>query len=116
MLRKPIEDTLMRSQTAVGPTAAVQTYNLLRALPQQHVQPAFMRGSVRGVHGHAGAAEVAQDEETGAAPGPRSRTLGGAPSADVYGILILYVKGTSDDTSNAMILFRESQVQRVIPN
>ncbi|KAJ7136180.1 hypothetical protein C8R44DRAFT_662536 [Mycena epipterygia] len=42
--------------------------------------------------------------------------LGGAPSADAYGALILYVKDTTDDTSNAMALFQESQVHRVIPN
>ncbi|KAJ7484597.1 hypothetical protein FB451DRAFT_1084055 [Mycena latifolia] len=42
--------------------------------------------------------------------------LGGAPSADAYGALILYVKDTTDDTSNAMALFQESQVHRVHPN
>ncbi|KAJ6538921.1 hypothetical protein B0H10DRAFT_2245479 [Mycena sp. CBHHK59/15] len=42
--------------------------------------------------------------------------LGGAPSADAYGALILYVKDTTDDTSNAMALFQEAQVHRVQPN
>ncbi|KAJ7842752.1 hypothetical protein B0H13DRAFT_2098421 [Mycena leptocephala] len=42
--------------------------------------------------------------------------MGGAPSADAYGALILYVKDTTDDTSNAMALFQESQVHRVTPN
>lgn len=31
-----------------------------------------------------------------------------APSADAYGALILYVKDTTDDASNAMILFQEA--------
>ncbi|KAJ7621648.1 hypothetical protein DFH06DRAFT_1482409 [Mycena polygramma] len=42
--------------------------------------------------------------------------MGGAPSADAYGALILYVKDTTDDTSNAMALFQEAQVHRVAPN
>ncbi|KAJ6530432.1 hypothetical protein DFH09DRAFT_1184348 [Mycena vulgaris] len=42
--------------------------------------------------------------------------LGGAPTADAYGALILYVKDTTDDTSNAMALFQEAQVHRVPPN
>lgn len=42
--------------------------------------------------------------------------LGGAPSADAYGALILYVRDTTDDTSNALALFQESQVHRVVPN
>ncbi|KAJ7719606.1 hypothetical protein B0H14DRAFT_3628973 [Mycena olivaceomarginata] len=42
--------------------------------------------------------------------------MGGAPSADAYGALILYVKDTTDDTSNAMALFQEAQVHRVPPN
>ncbi|KAF8217919.1 hypothetical protein K438DRAFT_1702486 [Mycena galopus ATCC 62051] len=42
--------------------------------------------------------------------------MGGAPSADAYGALILYVKDTTDDTSNAMALFQEAQVHRVQPN
>ncbi|KAL0949848.1 hypothetical protein HGRIS_009881 [Hohenbuehelia grisea] len=48
----------------------------------------------------------------------RMRVLdnGGAPSADAYGALILYVKETTDDTSNAMSLFREAQMQGVIMN
>ncbi|KAJ3826906.1 hypothetical protein F5880DRAFT_1541297 [Lentinula raphanica] len=41
---------------------------------------------------------------------------GGAPSADAYGGLILNVKDTTDDTSNAMALFRESQQLGVMPN
>ncbi|KAJ7749278.1 hypothetical protein DFH07DRAFT_942104 [Mycena maculata] len=42
--------------------------------------------------------------------------LGGAPSADAYGALILYVKDTTDDTSNALALFQEAQVHHVVPN
>ncbi|KAJ7151007.1 hypothetical protein C8R46DRAFT_1122993 [Mycena filopes] len=42
--------------------------------------------------------------------------MGGAPSADAYGALILYVKDTTDDTSNAMALFQESQVHHVMAN
>ncbi|KAJ7442553.1 hypothetical protein B0H11DRAFT_1749070 [Mycena galericulata] len=42
--------------------------------------------------------------------------LGGAPTADAYGALILYVKDTTDDTSNALALFQEAQVHRVVPN
>ncbi|KAF7433545.1 hypothetical protein PC9H_005503 [Pleurotus ostreatus] len=41
---------------------------------------------------------------------------GGAPTADAYGALILYVKDTTDDTSNAMALFQEAQSQNVAPN
>ncbi|KAI0751753.1 hypothetical protein C8Q80DRAFT_1098904 [Daedaleopsis nitida] len=41
---------------------------------------------------------------------------GGVPSADAYGALILHVKDTTDDTSNAMALFQESQGLGVIPN
>ncbi|KAJ7066654.1 hypothetical protein C8F01DRAFT_1020191 [Mycena amicta] len=42
--------------------------------------------------------------------------MGGAPTADAYGALILYVKDTTDDTSNAVALFQEAQVHRVVPN
>lgn len=41
---------------------------------------------------------------------------GGAPSADAYGGLILGVRDTTDDTSNAMALFQESQMQGVQAN
>jgi pentatricopeptide repeat protein len=41
---------------------------------------------------------------------------GGSPSADAYGALIHSVKDTTDDTSNAMALFRESQMQGVAPS
>ncbi|KAF5388146.1 hypothetical protein D9615_000011 [Tricholomella constricta] len=41
---------------------------------------------------------------------------GGSPTADAYGALIYHVKDTTDDTSNAMALFQESQQQRVVPN
>ncbi|KAF7323813.1 hypothetical protein MKEN_00602600 [Mycena kentingensis (nom. inval.)] len=48
----------------------------------------------------------------------RSRMLemGGAPTADAYGVLILYVKDTTDDTSNAIALFQEAQARHVVPN
>ena len=39
-----------------------------------------------------------------------------APSADAYGALILYVKDTTDDASNALRLFNESQKLGVRPN
>ncbi|KAH9927853.1 hypothetical protein B0H21DRAFT_124526 [Amylocystis lapponica] len=41
---------------------------------------------------------------------------GGSPSADAYGALIHLVKDTTDDTSNAMALFEESQMRGVMPN
>ncbi|OBZ66539.1 Pentatricopeptide repeat-containing protein 5, mitochondrial [Grifola frondosa] len=41
---------------------------------------------------------------------------GGVPSADAYGALIHHVKDTTDDTSNAMVLFQESQALGVSPN
>lgn len=41
---------------------------------------------------------------------------GRAPSADAYGGLILGVRDTTDDTSNAMALFQESQMRGVRPN
>jgi pentatricopeptide repeat protein len=48
----------------------------------------------------------------------RERILaqGGAPTADSYGALIECVKDTTDDTSNALALFQESQRQGVLPN
>jgi len=48
----------------------------------------------------------------------RTRILehGGTPTADAYGALILNVKDTTDDTSNAMGLFQESQMRGVAPN
>ncbi|KAI0688642.1 hypothetical protein C8T65DRAFT_711946 [Cerioporus squamosus] len=53
-----------------------------------------------------------------AAHAHRQRILqqGGVPSADAYGALILHVKDTTDDTSNAMALFQESQSLGVTPN
>ncbi|RPD54386.1 hypothetical protein L226DRAFT_617845 [Lentinus tigrinus ALCF2SS1-7] len=53
-----------------------------------------------------------------AAHAHRQRILqqGGVPSADAYGALILHVKDTTDDTSNAMALFQESQSFGVVPN
>ena len=41
---------------------------------------------------------------------------GGSPTADAYGALIYHVKDTTDDTSNAMALFSESQRLGVSPN
>ncbi|KAG6861502.1 hypothetical protein C0995_015929 [Termitomyces sp. Mi166 len=41
---------------------------------------------------------------------------GGAPDADAYGALIYNVKDTTDDASNALELFHESQTYRVNPN
>lgn len=41
---------------------------------------------------------------------------GGAPTADAYGALIYNVKDTTDDASNAMTLFQESQQLGVTPN
>ncbi|EGO04192.1 hypothetical protein SERLA73DRAFT_44140 [Serpula lacrymans var. lacrymans S7.3] len=41
---------------------------------------------------------------------------GGAPSPDAYGSLIENVKDTTDDTSNAMALFREAQLVGCTPN
>ncbi|KAJ4468280.1 hypothetical protein J3R30DRAFT_1694211 [Lentinula aciculospora] len=61
---------------------------------------------------------MAQAGEIDAAHIHRQRIIerGGAPSADAYGGLILNVKDTTDDTSNSMALFNESQTLRVIPN
>lgn len=41
---------------------------------------------------------------------------GRAPTADAYGALILHIRDTTDDTSNAMTLFQESQMRGVAPN
>jgi hypothetical protein len=41
---------------------------------------------------------------------------GRAPSADSYGALIEHVKDTTDDASNALALFRESQMHNVSRN
>jgi len=41
---------------------------------------------------------------------------GGTPSADAYGALISCVKDTTDDSSNAYTLYRESQIHGVVPN
>lgn len=48
----------------------------------------------------------------------RARILeqGGSPTADAYGALILYVKDTTDDASNALALFQECQARGVLPN
>ncbi|KAG7088636.1 hypothetical protein E1B28_012608 [Marasmius oreades] len=48
----------------------------------------------------------------------RGRMLeqGGAPSADAYGGLVLHVKDTTDDTSNAMELYQEALSHGVEPN
>ncbi|KAF9267605.1 hypothetical protein L218DRAFT_855876 [Marasmius fiardii PR-910] len=48
----------------------------------------------------------------------RKRMLdhGGAPSADAYGGLVLHVKDTTDDTSNAMELYQEALSHGVEPN
>ena len=61
---------------------------------------------------------LAHAGELDAAHAHRARILqhGGVPSADAYGALILHVKDTTDDTSNAMALFQESQALGVAPN
>ncbi|KAJ3562640.1 hypothetical protein NP233_g9448 [Leucocoprinus birnbaumii] len=41
---------------------------------------------------------------------------GAAPSADAYGALILYVKDTTDDAANALMLFREAQAANIQMN
>ncbi|KAL1747755.1 hypothetical protein HDZ31DRAFT_31244 [Schizophyllum fasciatum] len=41
---------------------------------------------------------------------------GGYPSADAYAALIMQVKDTTDDTSNALALFNESSIGGVRPN
>ncbi|KAG6836915.1 hypothetical protein H0H93_001281 [Arthromyces matolae] len=41
---------------------------------------------------------------------------GGAPSADAYGALIFNVKDTTDDATNALELFNESQSLQILPN
>lgn len=42
--------------------------------------------------------------------------LGGTPSADAYGALIQYIKETTDDSTNALALWEESQIRGVTPN
>ncbi|KAI0666174.1 hypothetical protein C8Q78DRAFT_1083409 [Trametes maxima] len=61
---------------------------------------------------------LAHAGEIDAAHVHRQRILqqGGVPSADAYGALILNVKDTTDDTSNAMALYQESQGYGVVPN
>ena len=61
---------------------------------------------------------LAHAGELDAAHVHRQRILqqGGVPSADAYGALILHVKDTTDDTSNAMALYNESQAYGVTPN
>jgi hypothetical protein len=44
----------------------------------------------------------------------RMLEMGGVLNADAYGALILYVKDTTDDTSNAMALSQEVQVHHLI--
>lgn len=46
----------------------------------------------------------------------RITAQGGTPSADAYGALIECVKDTTDDTSNAVALYRESQAIGCKPN
>jgi pentatricopeptide repeat protein len=46
----------------------------------------------------------------------RITAQGGTPSADAYGALIECVKDTTDDTSNAVSLYRESQAVGCTPN
>ncbi|KAK7471322.1 hypothetical protein VKT23_002731 [Stygiomarasmius scandens] len=60
----------------------------------------------------------AQAGEVDAAHVHRMRILehGGTPSADAYGGLILHVKDTTDDTSNAMALYQEAMMRGVQPN
>ncbi|KAF5349344.1 hypothetical protein D9758_011776 [Tetrapyrgos nigripes] len=60
----------------------------------------------------------AQAGEVDAAHVHRMRILeqGGTPSADAYGGLILHVKDTTDDTSNAMALYQEAVTRGVVPN
>ncbi|THH04931.1 hypothetical protein EW145_g5167 [Phellinidium pouzarii] len=41
---------------------------------------------------------------------------GGNPSADAYGALIQCVRETTDDSSNALALWQESQMRGVVPN
>ena len=61
---------------------------------------------------------LAHAGELDAAHAHRQRILhqGGVPSADAYGALILHVKDTTDDTSNAMALFNEATSRGVVPN
>lgn len=58
---------------------------------------------------------LAHAGEVDAAHVHRARILeqGGTPSADAYGALIHHVKDTTDDTSNAMALYQESQFRGV---
>lgn len=46
----------------------------------------------------------------------RITSQGGTPSADAYGALIECVKDTTDDTSNAMSIYQESQAIGCTPN
>jgi len=59
---------------------------------------------------HAGEMETAFEHRQ------RITAQGGTPSPDAYGSLIECVKDTTDDTSNAVALYRESQVVGCTPN
>lgn len=56
------------------------------------------------------------DMEAAFAHRSRITAAGGVPSPDAYGSLIECVKDTTDDTSNAMALFSESQMLGTKPN
>ena len=61
---------------------------------------------------------LAHAGEVDAAHAHRMRILdnGGTPSADAYGVLILCMKDTTDDASNAMALYQEAEMRNVLPN
>lgn len=59
---------------------------------------------------HGGEMEAAFDHRA------RITSQGGTPTPDAYGALIECVKDTTDDTSNAMNLYRESQAVGCVPN
>ncbi|KAF8628994.1 hypothetical protein AX15_003603 [Amanita polypyramis BW_CC] len=61
---------------------------------------------------------LAHAGEVDAAHRHRKRILenGFAPTADAYGVLILCMKDTTDDTSNAMALYQEAEMRGVSPN
>ncbi|KAF8996793.1 hypothetical protein BDQ17DRAFT_1363957 [Cyathus striatus] len=77
---------------------------------KQHAAWMAVENSMVIAHAHAGDVDAAHVHRI------RMLEQGGAPSADAYGALILHVKDTTDDTSNAMSLYQESQVHGIVPN
>ena len=70
----------------------------------------YLESSMVVAHGHLGNIETAHVHRL------RILDQGCVPSADAYGILIQYVKDTTDDTSGAVALFQEALEGGIKPN